>query len=89
MTPPEKPEAVQAAMAAVYADLQAEGGGDNSHLKAWALAHPTDFYRLWAKLLEEAGAGPAIPPQILAAFDKLSPERREALKAFLRAALEP
>ena len=76
------------AMTAVFADLQAEGGGDHAHLKAWALAHPTDFYRLWARLSEEAGAGPAIPPEILAAFDKLTPERRAALKSCLTQALK-
>jgi len=74
-------------VAAVYEDLQAEGGGDHAHLKAWALAHPTDFYRLWARFCEDGAGGPAVPPEILKAFEKLTPQRRAALKACLAAAL--
>jgi hypothetical protein len=87
VTPSETSPAVRDAVAAVYEDLQAEGGGAHAHLKAWALAHPTDFYRLWARLSEEGGGGPAVPPEILAAFEKLTPERRAALKACLARAL--
>jgi hypothetical protein len=42
---------VKEAMVAVYADLQASRGRDHGHFSEWAKANPTEFYKLYAKLL--------------------------------------
>lgn len=55
--------AVKAAMQAVYADLQEappEGVeiGPHAHFRSWALGNPTEFYKLWSKLLPTEISGP-------------------------------
>ena len=76
------------AVTAVFADLQAEDGGDHAHLKAWARSNPTEFYRLWARLTAGEASGPGVPAEILKAFEKLTPEHRSALRGRLAAALK-
>ena len=42
---------VKEAIEAVYDDLQAGAGGDHAHFRAWADGNPTEFYRLFARLI--------------------------------------
>lgn len=70
--------AVKEAMQAVYADLQdtpAEGAefGPHAHFKSWATANPTEFYKLWAKMLPTEVSGPnGSPIQLQAHADELA-----------------
>lgn len=78
--------AVKAALQAVYTDLQNEAGGDNAHLKAWALANPGEFYKLWTKLLPTEISGPdggpiRVQADLVAMVGKLAPKDREQLRA--------
>lgn len=43
--------AVKDAFRAVYADLQADTGREHGHFGDWAKENPTEFYKLYAKLL--------------------------------------
>ena len=57
--------AMKEAIAAVFQDLQAthEGEGEYPHFFEWAKGHPTEFYRMAARLLPlqvEAGAAATI-----------------------------
>jgi hypothetical protein len=43
--------AIREAVLSVFADLQAQAGGENNHFLGWALDNSTDFYKLASKLL--------------------------------------
>lgn len=83
--------AVKAAMQAVYADLQAEAQAENGHFREWAKANPTEFYKLWAKMLPTEISGPGGQPiqteDMTQALAGLSKPQREAMKAAIRAAM--
>jgi hypothetical protein len=85
--------AVKDALNAVYADLQHDAGGDHAHFRAWALANPTEFYKLWVKMLPTEISGPGGGPvQIHAMADallNLPPERREQIRAAIKSAINP
>lgn len=89
--------AVKAAMQAVYADLQdapAEGlePGPHAHFKAWASANPTEFYKLWVKMLPTEISGPdGAPIAFQAHADELASlpaDQRARVRAAIAAALE-
>lgn len=42
----------------VFADLQAEAGGDNAHFLKWARYNPTRFYMLLTRLLPRRVSAP-------------------------------
>src|SRR5688572_28211666 len=50
-TPNKSNAAIREAMLAVFAELQAEAGGENGHFLEWARGNSTDFYKLASKLL--------------------------------------
>lgn len=50
-TPNKATVAVKEALRSVYADLQAETGEEHGHFRQWAKETPTEFYKLYAKLL--------------------------------------
>ena len=50
-TPNKSTAAIRDAVFDAFAALQAECGGDHGHLLDWARDHPTDFYRLAARLM--------------------------------------
>ena len=48
---------VKQAVLQVFDDLQDETGGAVGHLFAWAKEHPTEFYRICAKMIPQAISG--------------------------------
>ncbi|HMJ93886.1 MAG TPA: hypothetical protein VK472_07290 [Allosphingosinicella sp.] len=50
-TPNKTTVRIRDAMLSVFAELQAETGGENGHFLDWARDNSTDFYKLTAKLL--------------------------------------
>lgn len=45
--------AMKEAISSVYADLQADAGGDHAHFKGWAQLNPTEFYKIAARLIPQ------------------------------------
>jgi len=43
--------AMKEAITSVYSDLQSETGREHGHFMDWAMANPTEFYKIAAKLL--------------------------------------
>ena len=52
-TPNRMTSAVKEALQTVYDDLQAKSGGGHKHFSEWAEGNPTEFYKLYAKLLPQ------------------------------------
>lgn len=50
-TPNKTTVAVKDAMEHVYATLQKDSGKTHGHFTEWAEGNPTEFYKLYAKLL--------------------------------------
>jgi hypothetical protein len=71
-TPNKITASVKAALEAAF-----EGIGGVEKLRAWAESEPTEFYKLWAKLL---------PTQVTAGGDPENPFRHKVEITFVRAA---
>lgn len=78
---------VKAALTAAFDAI----GGDEA-LATWAQANPTEFYKLWAKMLPTELSGPnggPIPLQDMTdRLAGLSRDRRDDIRAKIKAALE-
>jgi hypothetical protein len=93
--PNKSTAAVKDALMAVYADLQAKaledgGEGENAHLMSWAKDNPTDFYKLWAKMLPtDVKAEVAVATaEESAVFKALPKATREKIRATLQQAIK-
>lgn len=53
-TPNKSTRALRDALLEVYAQLQAEAGGDNGHFLDWARDNPTEYYKLALRILPRA-----------------------------------
>jgi hypothetical protein len=80
--PNKTTRAVKEALAEAF-----ERNGGVESLTTWAQANPTEFYKLWAKLLPTEISGPGGAPIPIAAIaiteqlSKLSPEERAIVRA--------
>jgi hypothetical protein len=57
-TPNQSTRALRDALLEVYARLQSEAGGDNSHFLDWARDNPTEYYKLALRILPRAAVIP-------------------------------
>jgi hypothetical protein len=61
-----------------------EGVGGAEALKTWAEANPTEFYKLWGRMLptEVSGpdGGPIVTESVVGVLEKLTPEERHGLR---------
>jgi hypothetical protein len=83
--------AVKAAMQAVYADLQAQSGKDHGHFAKWAEENPTEFYKLWSKMLPTEVSGPDGAPIATRSVDGLAAlpkDKRDAIRAAITQAIQ-
>jgi hypothetical protein len=95
--PNKSTRAVKDALQAVYADLQESAKdkgdnakGDNGHLFAWAEGNPTEFYKLWAKMLPTEISGPdggPIAAQLTDELAALPKNKRDAIRAAVAQAM--
>lgn len=84
--PNKTTRAVKEALWAAYEDI---GGG--AKLKEWAEANPTEFFKLWGRMLPTEVSGPDGSPikgEIVDALAALPKDARDAVRAAVAAALD-
>lgn len=52
-TPNRFTASMKDAFLSVYQDLQDETGTEHGHLRQWALEHPSEFYKICAKMIPQ------------------------------------